>query len=526
MAQCLQAAGQRLVLGGQRLDFPGQHLDFPEQRLDFPEQRLDFPEQRLVLGGQRLVLARQRLDVPFVPRKTLMPGENASSTSSKTLNCSRCRLSTFIVRSLYPRSAPAARLRVRVTHPAPPRYDRPMPRRRPAILLLAFAAAACASPPAPAPAPAAPEVAWVGREPASPPGTEGLHAAPCSSSVDLSTIPAAARAFDPGGQSLSGRTTLPFHVRGPARRWTWSSSRPAALRFEEGAAGEVTLIAGAPGTTLVRLTVGDEAGDEAATARVSVPFFVRVRADGDFAGMLDRELGLGGRAAEVMVEARRVIDAIYARVNVRVAFEVGLGEALPDALPPGGFVEATLHGDLHGCVTPGSSLLYTEFGGHAEGDGGRRLVLAPVHVCPGIFARHPDTMAEMVKRRARLLGDARGGAMYVTVVGRALGELLAHEIGHQLLGCDNRGERRLWRCHDRLPRSLMNKAGERSFADRTGIAIVPTAYASAWRDDFPAPGTYEDRGVSAVNGLPPDGQAVLDGILPVPPTLGEEAACP
>ena len=55
---------------------------------------------------------------------------------------------------------------------------------------------------------------------------------------------------------------------------------------------------------------------------------------------------------------------------------------------------------------------------------------------------------------------------------------------------------------------------------------MPTQYTSAWRDDFPAPGTYEDHGVGAINRIAPDGQAVLDRILPVPPALEEERACP
>jgi hypothetical protein len=70
-------------------------------------------------------------------------------------------------------------------------------------------------------------------------------------------------------------------------------------------------------------------------------------------------------------------------------------------LGSGGFIEATVHGRLQSCVTPRSSLLSTEFGGYAEGDSGQRLLLAPVHVCPGIFVKHPDTMEAMVKRRAR-----------------------------------------------------------------------------------------------------------------------------
>jgi hypothetical protein len=216
-------------------------------------------------------------------------------------------------------------------------------------------------------------------------------------------------------------------------------------------------------------------------------------------------------------------------VNLRVVWSAGLGERLPPQFERGGFAEgrhitATLHGSLAACATPRSSLIYTEFGGYGEGDSGKRLVSAPVHVCPAILARHPDTLAWMVRNRARLFAGERGAALHVTLVGRAVGELLAHEIGHQLLGCDTRAERRGWRCHDRLPSSLMNKAGERSLDARTGVVVKPGPYGPV-TGDFPAPGTYEDLGVDAINRLPPDGQAVLDRILPVPPALAEVPPC-
>jgi hypothetical protein len=325
---------------------------------------------------------------------------------------------------------------------------------------------------------------------------------------------------------LTGRTLLSFGVAGDVERWAWSSSRPGAVRFERGPVGAMTLVAGEPGALLVRMAVGEKPdAQEEASILVSVPMFVRVDADVEVLAMLRDELGLSGREGELIAEAKRALDAIFSAVNVRVAFHVGLGEDVPAELPEGGFIEATIHGSLRGCVTPRSSLLSTEFGGYAEGDSGKRLLRAPVHVCPAIFARHPDTMAAMVKNRARLLADDRSARLYTTIVGRALGELLAHEIGHQLLGCDMRGERRFWRCHDRLPKSLMNKAGERSFSDRTGVTIVPTATTSYWRDDFPDKASYEDGGVDAINRLPPEGQAVLDRILPVPPALREVAPC-
>jgi hypothetical protein len=319
---------------------------------------------------------------------------------------------------------------------------------------------------------------------------------------------------------------LRFRLRGPARRWTWESSRPSALRFEDAGEGAVGLVAGEPGATLVRVLVEGDEGAEEASALVSVPMFVRVDADGDLAATLDRDLGLGGREREVMIEAKRVIEAVLARANLRVAFRAWLGEELPATIPEGGFIEATMHGDVLRCVPPRQNPMFTEFGGYGEGDDQRRLTRAKVHVCPAVFARHPDTMAAMIKHRARLLAKVETATLFTTIAGRALGELLAHEIAHQLLGCDRRGERRSWRCHDRLPHSLMNRGGERSFSDRTGVTLRATALSSTWRDDFGAPGTYEDRGVAAVNHLSSEDQAVIDRILPVPPALVEAGACP
>jgi hypothetical protein len=121
-------------------------------------------------------------------------------------------------------------------------------------LLLALALAACSAPPSPPPPPPAPLAAPApGREPLSPPGTEGLRAAPCAKSVDLSRTAASLRAFSPAGRSLTGRTLLSFTTATPSARWIGSSSRPDALRFEERGPGAVELLAGEAGVTLVEL---------------------------------------------------------------------------------------------------------------------------------------------------------------------------------------------------------------------------------------------------------------------------------
>jgi hypothetical protein len=380
----------------------------------------------------------------------------------------------------------------------------------------------------------------VRRGPESPAGTEGLRALPCSRSVDLSRNEPDLRAFAPGSRSLSGRTTLASLLRDPGATGAWSSSRAQALRFEDESAASATLIAGQPGATLVRLAVTSIPDQDhgqsppytnEASVLISVPQFVLIQADGDLDRAIDRVLGLANHTLEVLGEARRTLDFIYSGVNLRTVWQVGFGEELPDQFDEGGFAEgkfiaATLHGGMRACATPPSSFMNTEFGGYAAGESGKRLMSAPVHVCPAIVARHPDTMAWMVKNRGKLFAGAERTTLYATIVGRAIGELLAHEIGHQLLGCETGPTGRALSCHDRIPDSLMNKAGERSFSERTGIVLKPGQYSAAGRDDFPGPGTYQDHGIEGINRLPPEGQAVLDRILPVPPALAPDPPCP
>ena len=203
----------------------------------------------------------------------------------------------------------------------------------------------------------------MGREPVSPAGTEGLTATPCASGLDLARSAADSRTFGASTRSIEGRAAIAFLAPAIAGR-AWSSSRPDALRFEEGPAGTLILLAGAPGTTLARLSLDPAAGGGEASILVSVPQFVRVRADAEFAAMLDRTLGLAGRERALIGEAKRAIDAIYERVNLRVVWSFALGEELPPQLLPGGFaaghlIEATLHGDPNRGATPRSSLTST-----------------------------------------------------------------------------------------------------------------------------------------------------------------------
>jgi hypothetical protein len=381
---------------------------------------------------------------------------------------------------------------------------------------------ACAAPAEPSFV-AAPAVARARPAPTSPPGTDDLHATPCSAHLDLSGNLPELRAF--GQREAPAVTTLRAEMDAARGEITWSTARPLAVSFLDRTGPVARIAAGQPGAALIEARVGSDV----ASILVSVPQFVRVRADARFASMLDTVLGLGDEERDVLAEARRALDAIYDSVNLRIVFDVEFHQSLPAELvsrgfAEGSFIDAVLHGDVLQCVTPRSTIVYTDFGGYAEGRGDRRLLNAPVHVCPGVFAKHDDSMAWMVAHREKLLADPRGKLLYVTIIGRAVGELLAHEIGHQLLGCETREAGWSARCHDLTPGTLMNNAGERSFTARTGIVLKPAPYGIV-RADFPAPGSYEDRGVAALNRLSPYAQSVLDRLLPVPPALARYAPC-
>jgi hypothetical protein len=99
-------------------------------------------------------------------------------------------------------------------------------------------------------------------------------------------------------------------------------------------------------------------------------------------------------------------------------------------------------------------------------------------------------------------------SLWIEIMGRLIGETIAHEICHALLAFA------IPTGHNSpsVPWDLMNNGFQRSFLQRTGIEITD-------RPNFPAPGSYRDGGIAAIGGLLTVNQARIDGVFPVPPAF-------
>jgi len=102
--------------------------------------------------------------------------------------------------------------------------------------------------------------------------------------------------------------------------------------------------------------------------------------------------------------------------------------------------------------------------------------------------------------------DERLMTLWIEVMSRLIGETIAHEIFHSLLGDAGFTEG-----HNKPPIiwDIMNQGFDRGFTQRTGIRITD--------EGFPTEGTYVIGTMSDINQLTPTNQAKVDGYLPVPP---------
>ena len=99
---------------------------------------------------------------------------------------------------------------------------------------------------------------------------------------------------------------------------------------------------------------------------------------------------------------------------------------------------------------------------------------------------------------------------WIEIMARLMGETMAHEIHHALLG----GWAGFVGGHNSpaIPFDLMNQGNTRGWFQRTGIEIRDPA-------NFRKPGSYRDGGLTAMGTLQPVNQAKVDSVFPVPPAF-------
>lgn len=324
------------------------------------------------------------------------------------------------------------------------------------------------------------------------------------------TSSADTRSFRPSTQNKTGIIDVDASFRnapsGSSLRW--SSPGGGALTIDNPSSARTRVRGVTPGRHDLDVDLLDGGGSRIASMKLqlSVPQCVKIVED---AVQFDAALSaahLTGSKDEIIAEAKRTVEAVLAKSNVRVYWQLGgFNELIPGHVPVANVMVATIRNVGGGPVVAGVT----------HGPGGVGQFNETIEVFPGVYDDtnatdvDTETQALILQLESSLATDPALVAVAAKVYGRLIGETLAHEIVHGLL----------WTTIDAsahnnpdIAGDLMNNGVSRSFAQRTGMEN--TAQTSPV-----LPSHFVDHGVGAVNSLQATNQALMDTNFPVPPAL-------
>jgi hypothetical protein len=325
------------------------------------------------------------------------------------------------------------------------------------------------------------------------------------------------RAFNPATNDISGAVSLNIIVRNAPTGYNvrWMPADADALDVVSPTA-ETTVVRGKkPGKTRLDVAVYDGSTQIASTRlNLCVPQFVTVDEDAAAFSAVLTELQINGRKADVLAEAKRVCRQLLSTSNVRTVWRMaGFAETLPAHIPASLVTTATIKGEppaadpnLFGVTRPSASGV------------GATVFDETIDLFPGAYDNtvsggatnmvDVESQAILLQIRSEASPSAALLDFAVKVFGRMIGETLAHEIVHSLLGFD------IPTGHNSpaIANDLMNNGFERSFRQRTGIEdLTMTSPVD--------PAHFSDHGIIAIGGLQATNQGRIDAVFPVPPTF-------
>jgi hypothetical protein len=295
----------------------------------------------------------------------------------------------------------------------------------------------------------------------------------------------------------------------------WTPAEPAALEAVSPQALVTRLNGKRPGLTRLDVAVFDGGTQIASTKlQVCVPQFVTIQEDATaFSGVL-AELKIDARKADVLKKAREVCIHLLRTSNARTVWLMApFNEKVPAHVTADLVTAATIKGE-----PPASDpRLFGQEIPTAAGDG-PAVFNETIELFPGAYDNStsgPPSPTMIDTETQAILMDVQGQAsppaalldFAVEVFGRLIGETLAHEIVHSLLG-------------DMIPggghntpaitNDLMNFGSDRHFRQRTGFE--DTALVSPVD-----PANFTDHGIASIGGLQATNQARMDSVFPAPP---------
>ncbi len=343
-----------------------------------------------------------------------------------------------------------------------------------------------------------------------------------------------ARAFKPAAHDKTCRVTLSVRVprlpSGGSIRWSVPaahrgsitlSSNPAIVNHVHTGA-RVEIIGLVPGVTAVDVEALDASGRalESIKFPLCVPQFVLVEDSGAASEVVFTGFNLGGEKEQVFAVAKQVCELVLAKANVRTVWNMPpFRERVPPQFNTGGIASARLTIATIAGDPPRPGLLGTTPRPSGPGVFNENIDVYPGGFDDTVTAGAASEVDDMTVAAMNCISHLTNMSTpekekVIQLFGRLLGETLAHEIGHSLIGPAlagaTGGHNPLAGSPGALMHSLMNEGIDRSLADRTGFRPIacPINLDNAIDD-----------GVRAINVPTGRAQTELDGHFPVPPVF-------
>jgi hypothetical protein len=344
-----------------------------------------------------------------------------------------------------------------------------------------------------------------------------------------------ARAFFPSRQDKTGVIEFNPQVRNlpPNGSYRWIPSDPAAMTVDTpvntGANPPTTFgtkVKGLlPGRSSLDFVIKDQWGTvvESIKLQLSIPQFVTIDEDAALFNGVLTALGLDILKDQIIQEARKVSDLLLSKANVRTIWRISpFSEAVPaHLLPLANITELKILGEAPHPLDPstvGATIL--PLGNNLFPPVGHHIFNEIIHIFPGAYDDEPlsgtftngvdvETQALILEIRNQAQRDPALDTFAAQVYGRLIGETIAHEVIHSLLGYDipPTGHN-----NPTINDDLMNDGVYRTFTQRTG-------YEDMAHQSPVDPVNFVDRGYAAINKLQQVNQGRMDSRFPVPPAF-------
>jgi hypothetical protein len=345
-----------------------------------------------------------------------------------------------------------------------------------------------------------------------------------SPSLDLDAgITAQQRFFSPASHDLTGVTQVEAVLRNvPATAsLRWRAAVPGTLEIDSPEAA-ITLVKGLkPGPQDLVCELLDSSGvvQRRETTTLWVPQFVHIREEGtEFDDALD-DLHLLSAKSALLPVVDEVMKSLLGQFNVRVAWSnAPFNQDVPAFLksPPlakRGYTDVALR-EFKDPGLLGHTIVDTTWLGAPTAPAESIEIFPRGFLSPGIDVIQPvaDAINAM---KARATSDIHMMTNWIEFAGRMLGENIAHEILHSLVGDNLPGNKGHWdipgdkASYPEVARDILRSGSDRDFIDRAGVEVIDAA-------NFPDDGSFNDGGRGAMSYVTTPLKQILDRHFKLP----------